>query len=447
MNSSSDPPSLPLNRAKNITGFFPARYHKLKLSQFLQQLSVTSQNVGIAGVAVYYSPRPASSVAYGVTRQFLHKVLVFQTTGGMFSYDLRYQGNTFWVALDNPTYVGNIGPTKLQNGIGSLIGGTVRTVQYQDELVIVRDDGMIPKRFYVDQTGAMYLYQLGITTPATPTTATGGAGNPNGTYTYVITYQDEKNRESSPSSASTPLAAANQQITVTFTWGTDPQVKAVNIYRITSGGSIYYRVTQITNTATTSYTDNTSDASLNATGAIQAPAFGQNDPPLRASLGCIYANRLVLNNRDIYDHPTNVASVSQVQVSNTTGITQFSSVQSSTTLTDGITLTIGTDPSDEVTGVAAVGSLLGVWKRKTYHHVYGQDITSFTVRHIHDKGCVATDSIARGGSYIVWLSDDGLYAIGGLISESVVPGTYSPACISREINNYFTGYTEGSVLS
>jgi hypothetical protein len=107
--------------------------------------------------------------------------------------------------------------------------------------------------------------RMGVSAPtATLAAATGAAGSPNGTYTYVYTGVNSFAAESDYGVVSNSLAVTNARISVTgiptapISYG----INSWNLYRNTAGvQGIYYRVTSITNGVTT-FTDNTADAAL-----------------------------------------------------------------------------------------------------------------------------------------------------------------------------------------
>jgi hypothetical protein len=119
---------------------------------------------------------------------------------------------------------------------------------------------------------------LGITAPATAPTAadSGAAGNPDGVYSYKVTFVNDDGYESNPSPASGDVTVATNKINLTdLPISTDPQVVARNIYRTAAGGSTYKYVAQVANAWTDDedannppnaygYQDDTADASLGA---------------------------------------------------------------------------------------------------------------------------------------------------------------------------------------
>lgn len=102
------------------------------------------------------------------------------------------------------------------------------------------------------------------------TVALGGAGNPNGTYTYKATHVDVDGNESEASTASASISPANQQVNLTLVGTGDSKTVKRYIYR--SGGSLtfYYRIGEISDNATTSFTDNVADTTALTDGILLA---------------------------------------------------------------------------------------------------------------------------------------------------------------------------------
>jgi hypothetical protein len=104
-----------------------------------------------------------------------------------------------------------------------------------------------------------------------------GAGNPNGDYTYKVTFLNSALAEGNPSSASATFTVASKKILITSI-PVAPQshgVSARRLYRtIGTSGTVWYRVATISDNTTTSYDDNIGDASLGTT-----PPSDNGEPP------------------------------------------------------------------------------------------------------------------------------------------------------------------------
>ncbi len=465
-----------------IVGFYGARHKKLEPCDLLQKIAATENNTAgdpVFGVAWYYNPREPSSALFHSGITFSSMLLVFRQSG-TYAYNVTYFGNNFWLRATEPILLPYIGYAQQPwTTAYPLVGGNVRTVQYRDELIIVQDNGLIPVRFVMDVNGNPRLFRLGIQPPTTaPALISQAAGGLNGTYQYRYTWVDEKGRESSPSPSSAVINPANQQNTIrvwfprnspdntTVTGFPDdilnnPQVirlgdattAKIYLYRTLNGGTVYYRCATVTldpGTLTqdgqglhTDIVDNMSDSTLNA--QVAAPLPGDNDPPRRASYACIHKQRLFLNDRSLWDTPTAVQSVNWLQVSNSDAPTQFSSVADLDRPSMGTTLTVGSDPGDPVMCMASYGSLLGIWKQRSYHLLTGDAVADFSgfyqwsVKPVHQKGCIAPDTLRRCNDWLLFLAEDGLYRLSYGDGFSLQP-------VSLDVENLFTGYAAGAVF-
>lgn len=125
------------------------------------------------------------------------------------------------------------------------------------------------------------LWDWGIETPATaPAIGIGtGALSPKSGYKYVYCFRNSVTGHignASPVSGSTG-AQTSKNFTITGGTTTDPQVDTVEIYRTQDGGGVYYKLADVTYSASWSYTDSSADTALNT--ALQAPLDAQNSPP------------------------------------------------------------------------------------------------------------------------------------------------------------------------
>lgn len=286
----------------------------------------------------------------------------------------------------------------VQVGTGLNAGKQVRFASYKDETVIAQDGGVQPQRF--DGTA---MYQLGITPPSAPIavagTPSGGAtSNKSGAITYKVSLFDSKFRESDLSSGTTIDYSANagKDGYITVNYGSDPQVAGAYIYANTSGGSVWYRIGTLTK-PTPTFEDNLADSTVN-TGTVGASP-GENAIPNRASCVAVHKNRLWLNDA------TNPYTI---QINNVDSITQFSSITYQST--DGTRITSTTNQGDPIVALQPFGSLLGIVKRSQMLMVWGDDNTTWTIRPLHERGCIAPASFVRCDNVEVFLSDDGIYA-------------------------------------
>ncbi len=122
------------------------------------------------------------------------------------------------------------------------------------------------------------------------TAHTGVAGNPNGAYQYKITYVNTASVEGNPSTALATFVVANEKISLVClpiapqSWG----VASRRIYRTVTSGSTFLRVATISDNTTTTYLDDTADASL----GVAAPS--DNGVPPNYSAIIYHQNRMFM---------------------------------------------------------------------------------------------------------------------------------------------------------
>jgi uncharacterized phage protein gp47/JayE len=101
-------------------------------------------------------------------------------------------------------------------------------------------------------------------TPLPPTAAINAtAGNLNGLYEYVVTFVTASG-ETVASAESNAVSPATQQVNLTAIPVGGPGTTARRIYRALNGSGIYRRITEIANNTATTFTDNVTDAVMNA---------------------------------------------------------------------------------------------------------------------------------------------------------------------------------------
>jgi len=167
--------------------------------------------------------------------------------------------NTYYFAVANGKVYRVDGMTLIEMLTGQAAGYySGRTI----ESVFYLASGTNPNKKIL---GDLSIHNVGIVPPtATPVAADGGAGALTGDYTYRYTFKNAlTGQESNPSPVSNTLSVTSKQITLTgLADSADPQVDRKVIYRTTgTGAGVWFRVTEITGTAT-NYTDNLADSGL-----------------------------------------------------------------------------------------------------------------------------------------------------------------------------------------
>lgn len=165
-------------------------------------------------------------------------------------------------------------------------GIRVAAAEYQQHM-FVGNGGIIPYKY----NGSAWT-RHGVYPPTTTSAvSTGAAGALTGDYRYKVTYVNSQSVESDVGPVTATHTAAATQISMTAV-PTAPQsfgVSARRIYRTTAGGTTYKLLTTISDNTTTTYLDNTADASLGAT----APT--DNGVPPYYSVIAYHRDRLFCN--------------------------------------------------------------------------------------------------------------------------------------------------------
>jgi len=123
---------------------------------------------------------------------------------------------------------------------------------------------------------------------------TGAAGNPNGAYTYKTVFINSQSVRSNPSTACATIVVASTKVEITSipvapqSWG----VSTRELYRTVTSGSTWLRLTTLSDNTTTTYSDNTADASLGA----EAPS--EKGVPPKYSTIIYFNNRLFMNDTE-----------------------------------------------------------------------------------------------------------------------------------------------------
>jgi hypothetical protein len=108
--------------------------------------------------------------------------------------------------------------------------------------------------------------------PAPTPVATADAGNPNGVYTYAMTYVTASG-ETEGGQISGTVSVDHLQVTVTLPLSWNRTVTSRKLYRTAASGVQHKLLATIGDNLTTSYTDNALDASLGANIPTPATAF------------------------------------------------------------------------------------------------------------------------------------------------------------------------------
>lgn len=445
--------------ARLVRGFLPARYGTSYLTHLAERLGDPSDpNMTGRSILWYRDPRRASNpdIQAGWDKR---SRLIALTWYNARMYALRMRGahqyvETRYVAsADVPSPYPSeeydlASVPQVSDQYARLIW-----VQYRDEVFFCWGPASSVKRLYVDDAGVLHIYKCGIVAPVAASSAfadTTGTGLVAETaYTYRLCWADEKYRLSSPGpDEAHTTAALKERVTCTVTWPTDEQVRYAVLYRAAQGTTNYYAVTPVSATSvyiarttatTTTADDGTAEADL-VIGDL-CPAPGANDPPNLASALCIHNNRLCLSDRSFgslisWGEPdySDEASLLRVQMSNLNAPTQFNSVSDVDDESLGTSLYVGTDVGDRVIALGSIGSILGVWRERSFYYITGSNPTDWSVEAGPNVGCVNPAALCFMQGRPFWLAEDGVYTFADGLR---------PVNVSLRVSNYFGGAAVG----
>lgn len=412
MNISADPSKLQQDEAQYIARFYPSRHGVLELCPSLENGTNIGNGTTIQGIAYY---------RYGDASETYDRIVAVGSDNNV------YMATPTFYELSGVVYLSISNPFTLVGPVGYTWTGNVRAVQFKDELIMCPSGVGRPIRFYLHSVvGPVYrVRNCGFdTTPSyvtTPTISSVAGGAKVGTFMYAITLEDNKGRESdliftNPTTITLP-SGVNQTARISVTWPSDPQTVAVNVY-VSLNGNLdnLYRIHRNTSGANFTYDDSVADINIPTGTVAERPGVNARPPDC--------ANLAVWKNRVIYCTAANIASPitafpgeGAIQISNEGSPTQCSVAGDVGYPTDGIALNIGAK-SYNVAGCCAYGSILLAYTPEGCWAVTGDNSDTFQVQPIHQKGCIAGDSIVRCNDTVVWLSHDGWYA-GGTSAQKI----------------------------
>ena len=255
------------------------------------------------------------------------------------------------------------------------------------------------KHAYIDEKE----YVWGVDRPANPpTVALGAAGTPSGSYncavTYTITFPNGKATETASSGTGPTIVAASHYIEWTNIpicpyEGTDLIIHR-NLYRSVS--ATHYLVTTIRDNTTTTYSDNASDASLQAASAYGTLSY--STPPDNAVDIALYLQRIFL----IKDNSLYWSEPYEPFVFKTTSDVVI------------------TKDDEKLVGIINWGDQLYIASKEEWYRLQGGDPDTWTIkRTFTDSGIVNRHTIKKSKYGIIGLDYDGVYLFDGSVTQSL----------------------------
>lgn len=308
--------------------------------------------------------------------------------------------------------------------------------QWKKQVAITTDDYTQPQIVYADDNGDYQCLTIGLPALASSPTATGAAGA--NTYIYAFFMQhnynvgDEVFQFRGPITYVTRSAAATidgvNPTTIAViptlangaTLNYDTATLTVQIYRTQANGTVFYRVSQVTN-GTAGYSDTMTDATLIGNQAIYTAGDAVEDeqPPQCAYLHIAENTMVYANYIDGSDTIENGWGISV----NGRPFACYSDFR---------------DSVDEVIkGVSSVSGIFLLFQANKISRIDGR-YDSFgngnvTARIVHDyAGCLSHNSIVQAKNLVFWIGNDGVYYSDG----------YNVNKCSNHINETFRTWKE-----
>lgn len=313
-----------------------------------------------------------------------------------------FQGGGRWYAVGQPPHFIEVHNGDVYQGddatktftliaSGVFTAGTkIRSVVNRDLLFLV--NGVDENKKWNGTT----LTKMGVAAPTTaPSAATNGGGVLTGTYQWKVTFVTAT-AESNGSPASNQLTlSSNQVLLSSIPTSPDPQVLRRRIYRTAAGGSTYLFVGQINDNTTTTFVDNTPDASLGATIPTR------NHPPERGSLIEHFKHRLW-----IAGDPNNPRRL------------YFSEFFEPESWPPTYYVDIPMVPGDRITAIKAMGDMLVIYGHNAPFLLIGETSFDFTVkRSLAQVGTDSAESVVTVENAHIYAGRMGVYAFDGAISR------------------------------
>lgn len=233
------------------------------------------------------------------------------------------------------------------------------------------------------------LEEFGIEAPASaPTIAAGAAGSYDGTYEARITYYNgNTGAESSAGPTSSAVSITSDHIDVTnIPTSADTQVTARRVYiRNTSTMSQFYLATTINDNVATSVTLTGSDSTLVTIG----PDTDSHDRVPATSKYLVWHNNRMFaaDNANLY----------------------YSRAEEPEAFDAEAIEPINPEDGQKITGLAAVGNMLIIFKERSMWGLFGFGPNEWTLRLISPTvGCTSFRSIVRHKESVYWWSAEGL---------------------------------------
>lgn len=338
-----------------------------------------------------------------------------------------------------PTYVTLQGPTGNDIFPTSTVANHLSSTEYKKQVFITSDSFERPKKLYIDELGNYQLRTAGLPSLASNPVLTAGAAGSRSYlyefhyhYTYIadtqefqdfgptITVQLENSEDPGTSAnniSSIPVLANG----ASESWDT-ANIK-VFIYRTIDGGTVSYKIGEVTN-GTTVFVDNFADADI------------QENLPLYREGGILNNDAPPLAK---YVHNIN-AFTYYAHLKEGTEELSHDILQSAPEDPDSVPAANRITVDDEIKGLSSIQSIPMAFCRKHIYRIEGNYDElgrggPSAIRIDDTAGCVSNRSIVQAKDFVFWAGNDKFYASDG----------YKVIAVSDHIETRFKAVRDGSV--
>lgn len=365
-----------------------------------------------------------------------------QRIGHLINYDKNRE--LFYLAANkayyrNPTYQTLSGPTGNDIFPQSTVANHLCSTEWKKHVFITSDSFERPKKLYADENGDYQLRNAGLPSLATdPVLAAGAAGTRFYLYEFHYHYTYKVNQQEFQDFGPT--------VTVQLENSDDPSVNANNIsgipvlangvddswdtanikvfiYRSIDGGTVTYKIGEVTN-GTTVFVDNFADADIQEylPSYREGGILNNNAPPLSK-----------------FVHNIN-AFTYWAYLKEGTEELPHDILQSAPEDPDSVPSANRITVDDEITGISSIQSVPMVFCRKHIYRIEGAydelgrgGPSAFRID--DTAGCISNRSIVQAKDFVFWAGNDKFYASDG----------YKVIAISDHIEKRFKEIRDGSV--
>lgn len=285
-----------------------------------------------------------------------------------------------------------------------------------------------------------------------PTVATGAAGALTGAYKYKITavYDSNSAHESSGGTASATVNPAAQRVELSAI-PTPSSATARNIYRTAAGGTTYFFLATIADNVTTTYSDNTADASLST---AEVPT--DNGIPPASVFVVFWRGRMVLARQETLPSRVAFSAITTTEASPGGGLTTHGADVEIFPASHYID--VG-DDNRPITGLAVIQDQLVIFKEDQIWNISGDDAEDFRLWKAQSSvGCIAPKTIVNVRGTVLFLGRNegspGVYSYDGssvdnlslAIEPTLKANIYGLGSIGTQSIQPAAGYYRGCYL-